>query len=81
VAISPDGDWVAAGGWTGAAAGNVKIYLFDRATGEIEQRISGLPNVILHLAYSPDGQRLVATLGRGEGIRLYRRRPGDRPGF
>jgi WD40 repeat protein len=75
VAISEDGETVAAGGWTKGEwtkSGNHKIYLFNRATGELRQRITGHPNVIFHLAYSPDGRYLVASLGGQNGIRVYR---------
>jgi len=75
VAISPDGKTVAAGGWTKGEwtkSGNYKIYLFNRATGELRQRITGHGNVINHLAYSPDGRYLVASLGGSRGIRVYR---------
>jgi dipeptidyl aminopeptidase/acylaminoacyl peptidase len=72
VAISPDGEAVAVGGWTGGnASGEIAIYIFDRASGALRHRIPGLPNVINHLAYAPDGQRLVATLGGANGIRVY----------
>ncbi len=73
VAISPDGRTVAVAGWTGwDFDGSVSIYLFDRASGRINKRLTGLPNVIHHLAFSPDGQLLVATLGGKNGIRGYR---------
>ncbi|MDM8558004.1 caspase family protein [Candidatus Parabeggiatoa sp. HSG14] len=71
VAISPDGKTVATGGWTGEWDNNYSIYLFDRATGELRQRLTGHENVIFDLAYSPDGRYLVATLGKN-GIRIYR---------
>jgi WD40 repeat protein len=61
VAITPDGSTVALGGWTGALSAH-NIYLFDRS-GALKQRLSGLPDVILHLAYSKDGRHLAATLG------------------
>ena len=81
VAISPDGGTVAAGGWTGYEWDKkVTIYLFDRATGAMTGRITGLPNCIFHLAYSPDGRFLAATLGTalGEGgIRIFRAAPDD----
>jgi len=64
VAISPDGATVATGGWTGYEwDGTPSVYLFERASGRLVRRIPGLPNVILHLAYSPDGRYLVAALG------------------
>ncbi len=75
VALSPDGSLVAAGGFTGSALRwkeKQGIYLYDAATGVMAGRIGGLPNVILHLAFSPDGRFLAATLGKGRGVRVYR---------
>ena len=55
VAMSPDGQTVAAGGWTGYDWDKShSIYLFDRASGRMIHRITGLPNVILHLAREQD---------------------------
>ncbi len=73
VALSPEGKWVAAGGLdahfsideTGAA------YIFEAATGQLVTRLRRLSEVINHLAFSPDGSRLAATLGGGEGMRLW----------
>jgi len=71
VTISPDGETVAVGGWTGYDWNEgVSIYLFNRATGEMRQRLTGLPTVVNHLSYSPDGQYLVANLYKS-GIRIY----------
>jgi WD domain, G-beta repeat len=73
VALSPDGRTVAAAGRTGAAwDGSFSIYLFDRESGRLLRRLTGLPQVIVHLAYSRDGAFLVAALGGANGIRLYR---------
>ncbi len=71
VAMSPDGAVIAVGGWTGTL-GHHSIYLFDRATGKLIRRIEGLPNVITQLSFSPDGQRLAATLWSG-GLRIFGR--------
>lgn len=77
VAMSPDGGTVAVGGWTQFNAGRetiaadgFDIYLFDRASGRLLRRISGLPNVVLHLAWSPDGRWLAASLWAG-GVRVF----------
>jgi dipeptidyl aminopeptidase/acylaminoacyl peptidase len=72
VAISPDGSVVAVGGYTGPTAGQIRIYVFDRATGRILIRIDGLPNVVYSLSYSSDGQYLVAAFGGSNGIGVYR---------
>ena len=73
VAISPDGTLIAAGGWTRwtDADRQEQIYLFDRESGVLKQRIEGLPEVVDHLAFSPDGTRLAAVLGDGKGLRVY----------
>lgn len=70
VALSPDGELVALGGVTQQDGPDQAIYLFDRASGRLRQRLTGLPNVVLHLAFSADGRRLAAALGEG-GIRVY----------
>ena len=80
VAISPDGDLVAAGGWTRwtEADPQDQIYLFDRESGDLVHRIDGLPNVVLHLAFSPagDGRFLAAALGGPNGLRVFDREAG-----
>ncbi len=84
VAISPDGEVVALGGWTQfndgqselAAAGQA-ILLFDRATGRMLRRIEGLSAVIFGLAYSPDGRYLAATLAGASGVRVFKADSGD----
>ena len=71
VAISPDGATIACGGFTDPEGQPQSLYLFDRATGRLTRRLTGLPNGIFHLAFSPDGHLLAAALGTGGGIRLW----------
>jgi WD40 repeat protein len=72
VAISPDGEIVAAGGWSGFQwDGQVSIYLFDRRSGRLIRRLSGLPGFVRALAFSTDGSRLAATLGGSKGLRVF----------
>jgi len=72
LAVSPDGQRIAAGGWTcwdweGAGC----VYVFDAHTGDLLHRVRGLPDAIAALAWSPDGRRLAVGLqGRG-GVRIF----------
>ncbi|MCP4657091.1 MAG: hypothetical protein GY856_16910, partial [bacterium] len=77
VALSPDGETVAAGGWTTGTSEPESLYLFDRASGRLVRRIAGLPEVVNPLAFSPNGRRLAAALGGANGIRLFRVRDGQ----
>ena len=67
VAMSPDGELVACGGWSQ----DDDIYIMERSSGRLAHRISGLPNVIKHLAWSRDGRYLAASVGGKNGIRVY----------
>lgn len=72
VAMAPDGSAVACGGWTGLMwDGSNAVYIFDRISGALRRRISGLPRLVSHLAWSPDGRFLAVTMGGG-GLRVYR---------
>jgi WD40 repeat protein len=72
VAISPDGRTIAAGGGTGNEWDRkFSIYIFDRESGLLIRRIAGLPEVIFHLVYAPDGKWLAAMLGGQNGVRVY----------
>lgn len=73
LALSPDGNTIACGGWTRfVGEQGHTIYIFNRTSGEMTGRIGGLPEVIHHLAISPDGRYLAASLGGKHGVRLYR---------
>lgn len=66
-AITANGAFVAVGGWS---AEN-DVYLFERATGRMLQRITGLPNIITRLSFSPDGQLLLVSLWGKHGVRIF----------
>ncbi len=67
-AMSPDGSIVVIGGWTDD---DNAMYVFDRASGRMLRTVTGLANVVLHLAFSPDGRYLVAGLGGSNGVRVF----------
>jgi WD40 repeat protein len=61
LALSPDGRWLAAGGWlTGTREESDAIRLYDFATGKLVALLKGHANVISALAFSPDGKWLIS---------------------
>ena len=62
---------MAAGGYLAHEADQESVYIFEAVTGRLVKRLGGVGEVIYHLAFSPDGSRLVATLDGGEGMRLW----------
>lgn len=76
VAMSPDGRQIAVAGWTAHTWDRtVSIYLYQhdpqQHTLRLARRLTGLPNVILHLAFSADGRWLAAGLGGKNGVRVF----------
>lgn len=66
-AMAPTGSIIAVGGWS---ADN-DVYLFDAKSGAMVQRITGLPDVITQLNFSPDGKSLLVGLWGKNGLRLF----------
>jgi WD40 repeat protein len=76
VALSPDGRTLVAGGWDinfFYEGEPLFLYVFDTISGSLINRIGPLPNVVLDLAFSPDGNTLAAGLYGKNGVRLWRR--------
>ncbi len=72
VAVSPDGRWIAAGGWDAAWKNQTMgVYLFDAATGTTVRRFGAFRSAILHLAFSADGKRLAASFGGSQGVAVF----------
>jgi WD40 repeat protein len=72
VAMSPDGSTVALGGWAVYDWDKSNsIYLFESESGRLAKNMPGLPSVINHLAYSPDGRWLAVSLQAENGVRLF----------
>jgi WD40 repeat protein len=72
VAISPESNLVAVGGWTSGENEPEFVYLFDPDNSAIVARISGLPDVVNKLAFSKDGRYLAAAVGTA-GLRVFDR--------
>ncbi len=71
-AVSPDGKWVVAAGWTAYQWEKASsIYVFETASGRMVRRIAGLPSAINDVVWSPDGRFVAAGLG-AKGVRVYR---------
>jgi WD40 repeat protein len=71
VAMSPDGNLIAAGGWTNEGQHEQVLYFIETHTGKVVKQISGIPEVPVALTFSPDGRYLVAGLGEKGGLRAY----------
>ncbi len=79
LAVSPSGSTIAVAGntcqtWIQAYC----IYLFNTMNGQMRMRIAGLPEPILDLAFSPNGEYLAAVMAKGAGLRVFRVRNGQR---
>ncbi len=74
-AISPDGATIAVGGWTGSEENTRSVYLFD-PSGRMIRALEGLPENVLRLAFSRDGELLAVGLSGGHGVRVHARREG-----
>ncbi len=63
LAISPDGRWLAAGGWADALCpgrcGDIRLY--DFASGELKTLLRGHSDTIKGLAFSHDGKQLISA--------------------
>jgi hypothetical protein len=69
-ALSPDARLVALAGYTGYGwDGAISTYVFDRQSGAMLRRLSGDPEIVKYLAFSPDGRRLAA--GDTRGLRVF----------
>lgn len=69
VAISPDGETVAVGGWT--EIGRNPVFLFARSSGRLVRVTEPLPAILSHLTYSRDGKYLAVAVGGNAGIRVF----------
>ncbi|WP_282125071.1 caspase family protein [Marinifilum flexuosum] len=70
-AVSPNGQIVVVGGYTGKKNAHKNIYIFNRANGKLLQRLPGHEDVIFDIEFSPGNRYFAATLGSG-GIVIYR---------
>jgi WD domain, G-beta repeat len=72
VAVSPDGRWIAAGGWDAEWVKSHMhfVYIFDASTGAMVTRIGRFDGVINNLAFSPDGLWLAAVSSKNVGLKV-----------
>jgi WD40 repeat protein len=65
VAMSPDGESIAVGGFTEKLRTNSVIYIFSRSSGQVIRRLPEIPGLATGLAFSPDGQWLAVRMEHG----------------
>ena len=70
MALSPNGRWLAAGGWTDPITAKLPccgdIRLHDFANGALVALLKGHTSVVNSLAFSPDGKQLISGSGLGD---------------
>lgn len=73
VAFSPDGKWLAVGGWDAhyTADNTMALSIYEVDTGRLAWRIGSMNTVIHYLAFSPNGRYVAGTMHAGEGLRVW----------
>jgi WD40 repeat protein len=77
-ALSPDGRWLAAGGWDAVwdKTGKDNLTVIDLSSGAI-RRYGVFENVITHIAFSADGRRIAVGLDGKNGVRVLDSATGE----
>lgn len=71
-ALSSDRALAAIGGSTGFEWDrSACVYLFDTTNGRLLRRLTGLPDVVMDIAFSENGRYLAAVLHGGHGLRVW----------
>ena len=71
IRISPDGKQIACAGFTGFAWDKLLcVYIFDRETGKMTQRLTGISETVYSMTFTPNGKYLVCGLTDG-GLRAF----------
>ncbi len=70
MALSPDGKWLAAGGYLHETDYPLRhaIRLYEFGSGKLVALLKGHTNVVMGLTFSPDGSRLISGDGDGTAI-------------
>lgn len=71
VALSPTEDHVAAGGHTVADGRDEQVLIYETRTQKFVRSLAGLPSRVSALAYSEDGDFLIAGLEEEGGLKIW----------
>ena len=77
-AFSPDGSWLAAGGWDAAVEkmGKNNLTVIGLSSGVI-RHFGAFESGIANIAYSADGRRVAVGLGGNNGVRVFDSATGE----
>jgi uncharacterized caspase-like protein/WD40 repeat protein len=80
VGMTPDGRTIATAGVSGQEWDHTfSVYLFDRQSGVMRQRLTGFPRLISRMAFSPDGQWLAIALAGDYALYVWNLQDGGTP--
>ena len=74
LAVSPDHQWLAAAGGNPGRLGEVRVLRFD--SGKLERVLGMTSDVVLDVAFRPDGERLASASADG-ALRVFRLEDGE----
>jgi hypothetical protein len=78
MSLSPDGRWLAMGGWTGWDwEQRASVYIFDTQTEQMVQRLAVAAWTITSLRFSPDGENIAVGMHGQGGLVVVRRSTGQ----
>lgn len=78
LALSPNGRWLAVGGWTGWDwEQRASVYVFDTQTLRLVRRLPVASWTITSLRFSPDGERIAVGMHGQGGLVVVKRTSGE----